>query len=56
MLGHKTGRPGFLLTQLGILMDLTPPGDQFVLDLCCPGADLLLEVRNRSLSPGRGGC
>jgi hypothetical protein len=54
VLGHKVGRPGLLLAEFGVLMDIAPPGDQFVLDLCRPGADLLLEVRNRNLCLGRG--
>jgi hypothetical protein len=33
VLGHKGGRPGLLLAEFGILVDIAPPGDQLVLDL-----------------------
>src|SRR5262245_10968436 len=59
MVGNEACGPRLLLTELGMFMNIAPPGDQLVLDLGGALADFLFKIgrgrlRRRRLRPARG--
>src|SRR5262245_53474411 len=59
MVGNEACGPRLLLAELGMFMDIAPPGDQRVLDLGGALADLPFKIRHgrlrrRRLRPTRG--
>src|SRR5262245_51842123 len=59
MVGNEACGPRLLLAELGMFMDIAPPGDQRVLDLGGALADLPFKIghgrlRRRRLRPARG--
>jgi hypothetical protein len=59
VVGNEICGPGLLLAELGMFMNIAPPGDQFVLYLGGALADFLFKsgydrLRGRRLRPARG--